>query len=227
MSSLRLLCLAPLAACAASTNDVTIALAPDVVSSIDAKLAVHAIVFADREPQPGKSVDLAVDYTDRNGNPHAITVAGGKTDKTGALDAEVDGLMWDGYGTVTATVTNTMISDVASFAVLDRTPPKATIEPPANNQVRVNSQITIQVHVTDEIGVSQVWFETDRNGGGFGNGGARSSVVASGATDTMVGFDFQVSDTATIGSTITMYALAEDLSGNQAAAQPITVTVAP
>ena len=228
MSYLRLVCLAlaPLAACAASTNDITITLAPDVVSSIDGKLSVHAIVLADREPQSGKSVDLAVDYTDRNGTAHAITAMGGKTDKTGAFDTELDGLSWDGTGTVTATVTGTMVSDAATFAVLDRTPPQATIVPPANNQVKVNTDITIQVHATDEIGVSQVWFETDRFGGGFGgNGGAHTSIVASGSTDVMVGFDFQVPDTATIGSMITLYALAEDLSGNQGAAQPVTLTV--
>src|SRR5512140_2371013 len=59
-------------ACSASTNDVEITLAPDVVSSLDGTLAVHAIVLGDREPMSGVSVDITVDYKDRKGVAHAI-----------------------------------------------------------------------------------------------------------------------------------------------------------
>ena len=212
------LCCALLAGCAASTNDVSVTLAPEVISSIDGKLDVHALVLADADPQPSKRVDIAVDYTDRNGTAHTIAPVDGTTDKTGAFDAQLTGLTWDGSGTVTVTVTGTKISNVATFAVLDRTPPKATIEPPAT--VRVGMDTTVNVHVTDEIGVSQVWFEWDGP-----NGRARSTVVASGSTDTMVGFDLAVPDTVAVGTTLTLYALAEDLSSNQGAAMPIMVTV--
>lgn len=222
MASLRLLCVIPLAACAASTNDVTVSLAPDVVSSLDGKLAVHTVVLADREPTAGAKVELTVDYTDRNGTTHAIAPVDGKTDSTGVFDAELDGLQWDGTGAVTAAVPGTKLTDVATFAVLDRTPPQATIEPPANNTVRIGTDVTIMVHVTDEIGVSQVWFEWGGN-----QGRQRSTVVASGATDAMIPFDFQVPDTAGAGTTISLYALAEDLSGNQGAAMSIDVTAMP
>jgi hypothetical protein len=229
MSKFCLALLAPLAACAAGTNDVFVQLAPDVVSSLDGTVAVHATVLADRTPSPEESVEVSVDYTDRNGTPHTIAPVDGKTDKAGVFDATLSGLTWDGTGTVKVDVLagtaplkvdGKPVEADATFAVLDRTPPVVTIVPPANNQVRINTTTTVQVHVTDEIGVSQVFLEWDGN-----QGRQRSSFVATGATDTMVGFDFQVPDTATIGSTIMLYALAADMSGNEAAAQPVTVTV--
>lgn len=221
MTKLQLLLWLPLVACTAETDGVVIQLAPDVISSIDGTLGVHATVLAAREPVAGEPVDITVEYTDRNGMARAIAPVSGVTDDNGFFDATLTGLTWDGIGTVTATVPGGPTGS-ATFAVLDRTPPHVTIIPPANNQVTINQDTTIKVHVTDEIGVSQVWFEWN---GQFAR--ERSSVVASGSTDAMVGFDFAVPDTATVGSMLTLYALAGDLSGNQAAAQPITVTVAP
>ena len=76
------------------------------------------------------------------------------------------------------------------------------------------------VHAKDEIGISQVFFEATA-----GNRD-RSTVIASGSIDTTVGFDYKV-ENVSIGSTVTLFALAADLSGNQAAAQPVMVTVVP
>ncbi len=239
---LRLALLAlPLIACSTDTNDVTIDLAPQVISSLDGSLGVHAEVLADRDPTSGKTVAISVDYKDRNGNAHTIAPVTGKTDQTGALDVTLTGLTWDGTGTVTAQVLSggdgsapkmvhgQPLETSATFAVLDRTPPTIAIQPPANNQIHRATDTTIQVHVQDEIGVSQVYFEASGNAltnGGGGNGTrARSTVVASGTTDAMVSFDIVTSDTATVGSTITLYALASDLSGNQAAAAQVTLTV--
>lgn len=219
MMKLRLLCLLPLAACT-DTNGVVVELAPDVISSIDGTLSVHTTVLADRDPVSGQAIDITVDYTDRNGTPHTIAPVSGKSDKNGAFDATLTGLTWDGTGTVKASVGAGKYEASATFAVLDRTPPKATILPPANNTVRVNTDATIQVHVTDEIGISQVWFEWN---GQFARD--RSSVVASGAADATLSFDVPVPDFAQVGSTLTFYALVADLSGNEAAAQPVTVTV--
>ncbi|HEY5947734.1 MAG TPA: Ig-like domain-containing protein [Kofleriaceae bacterium] len=219
MTKLCLLAFVPLLACTSDTDTVVIQLAPEVISSIDGTLGVHAIVLAAREPVKGEAVDVTVEYTDRNGMPHAISPASGMTDNNGAFDATLTGMTWDGTGTVTVAVPGGPEA-TATFAVLDRTPPKVTIVPPASSQVRIGQNVTVQVHVTDEIGVSQVWFEWNGQ-----NARERSSVVASGSTDTNVGFEFQVSDQATVGSMLTMYALASDLSGNQAAAQPVTVTV--
>lgn len=222
MIHLRLLLLLPLVGCAADADGVVVQLAPEVISSIDGTLGIHAIVLAEREPVPGAAVDVTVTYTDRNGTAHDIAPQSGTTDDKGAFDTTVTGLSWDGTGTVKVAVAGGGPEATATFAVLDRTPPKATIVPPANNQVRVGQDVTVKVHVTDEIGVSQVWFEWN---GQFAR--ERSSVVASGSTDAMVGFDFAVPDNAPIGTMLTLYALAADLSGNQAAAQPITVTVSP
>jgi hypothetical protein len=216
---LGLLTLGSIAACNPSANDVQITLAPDVVSSLDGTLSVHAIVLGDREPMPEVPVDITVDYKDRNGIAHALAPVAGTSDQKGAVDTTLTGLTWDGTGTVTVTVSDTMIEGTATFAVLDRTPPVVTIMPPPNNEVQRGQNITIRVHVTDEIGVSQVQFDDTSDAGNRGR-----STIASGATDTTVDFDFQAPDVAA-GTTIMLFALAADLSGNEGAAMPISVTV--
>lgn len=221
MQLLRLSLLASLlTACGADTNAISIELAPAIVSSLDGTLSVSTTAFADREVAEGELVDLTVEYTDRNGVAHAIAPAQGTTDASGAFDAILEGLTFDGTGTVTATIAAVDAQASATFAVLDRTPPTVTITPPTS--VTRGNDIRVDIHVTDEIGVSQVFFETDVNGNGNRD---RGTVVASGSADTTVTFDFQVNDGVAIGSTITLYALAADLSGNQAAADPVTVTV--
>ena len=105
-------------------------------------------------------------------------------------------------------------------AVLDRTPPVLSIIGPTSGQIRVGQDTTVQVHITDEIGVSSVFFEWNTQ---FGRD--RSSIVASGSTDATLQFDFKVPNQ--VGASVTLYALGEDLSGNQAAAAPVTVTVVP
>lgn len=221
MQLLRVSLLASLlTACGADTNAISIELAPDIVSSLDGTLSVSTTAFADREVAEAETVDIAVDYTDRNGIAHAIAPAQGTTDASGAFDVTLEGFTFDGTGTVTASIAGTDVQASATFAVLDRTPPTVTITPPTS--VTRGNDIRVDIHVTDEIGVSQVFFETDGNGN---NNRDRGTVVASGATDTTVTFEFQVGDNTPIGSMITLYALAADLSGNQAAAAPITVTV--
>jgi hypothetical protein len=219
---LRLLLLAlplPLIACTSDPNDVVVQLAPEVISSLDGTLSVHTIVLGDRDPLPDTTIDVTVAYTDRNGTAHDIAPATGKTDQSGAFDATLTGLTWDGSGTVTATVGS--LTGTATFAVLDRTPPKLEIMPPA--QVRQGTDVRVSVHITDEIGTSQVFFDTSTTfNGQFGN--RDRATITSGATDTTVQFDMQVPD-ATAGQMVTLYALGEDLSGNQAAAMPVTVTV--
>jgi hypothetical protein len=198
-------------------------LAPEVISSLDGTLDARVLVLSDRDPVgKGKAVELTIDYTDRNGTPHTIAPIDGVTDDRGAFDGAFEGLTWDGTGTVHATVGG--IAGDATFAVLDRTPPQVTITVPAT--VRVNANAQFEVHVTDEIGVSQVSFEasTGGGGGGGGGGGQRSTVVASGSTDAMLGFNYQANDTQ-VGQTVSFYALASDLSGNEAAATPVTVTI--
>ena len=209
-----------LAACAPETSAVSVQLAPEVISSIDGTLAVRALVFADREPAAAELVRLTVDYKDRHGTTHELAPQEGATDETGAFEATFTGLTWDGTGTVTAAIDGTDLTGAATFAVLDRTPPTVSIVPPANNQIKIGTDLTIRVNVKDEIGISQVFFEASAGQRD------RSTVVASGSADTSVSFDYKI-DNVAIGSTVMLYALAADLSGNQGAAQPIMVTVVP
>ncbi len=208
------------AGCAASPNDVLVTVSPDVISSLDGTAQVHAIVMGDRDPVASKNVALTVSYTDRNGTDHAIAEVDGKTDQKGAFDATLTGLMWDGTATATVTVVGTKITGDATFAVLDRTPPKVTIEPAT---IHVNQQADVMVHATDEIGVSQVLFQVSGNNVGFGQNGDRS-LIASGSTDVTLSFQFDTGNLQT-GNMLTLYAIASDLSGNQGAATPVTVTV--
>ena len=206
-----------LTACTPSPDDIVVTLAPEVVSSLDGTLSVHAEVFAQRAPSTSQKVSIAIDYTDRNGTAHTIAPVEGKTDTRGAFDTTISGLTWDGTGTVT--VTEGKLTGSATFAVLDRTPPTVTIVAPPNNQVHQQQNTTIQVHATDEIGVSQVFLDSSIQGVRD-----RATIIASGATDTTTSFDFQA-DQIPVGTTITLYALAADMSGNEGGAQPITVTV--
>lgn len=216
-----------------SPNEVLIQLAPEVVSSIDGTIHVRAMAVGDRTPLADEAMALSVAYTDRNGTAHDIMGATGKTDARGAFEATLSGLDWEGTGTVTAAVVDgagapvmaggAPVQGEATFAVLDRTPPTVTILPPTtNNHVGPGLPLDVQIHVTDEIGISQVIFEAD---GELVT--SRTSVIASGDTDSTVTFRVRIPDNALPGPTITLYALATDLSGNQAAADAVTLTVDP
>ncbi len=204
-------------ACTTTPTDVLVTLAPDVVSSLSGTLSVRATVVAEREPVGGEPVQITLEYQDRAGTPRAIAPVEGTTDEKGVFETTISGLTWDGTGTVIATGAG--IEGTASFAVLDRTPPKVVITPPIANQVRRGQDITVKVRVTDEIGVSQALF-------GSSDQSRDRSLIASGATDVVLDFDFSVPDLAP-GAMVTLFALADDLSGNQGAATPIIVTVVP
>ena len=225
MGKLPLVCalsLVALAACNSDPTDVEVTLAPEVISSLDGTLQVEATVFHDTDTKESKSVTVTIDYTDRNGNDHStdavIATASGETDKRGTFDTAITGLHWDGYGTVHVTA-GTVTAD-ADFSVLDRSPPTVTITPPT---VHAQQDATVTVHVADEIGVSQVSFETsDTNGGN--NNRQRTTISQAGTTDADVAFDINGGN-LNIGDMITIYAVAADLSGNEGVAAPVTVTV--
>jgi len=237
MSCLRLFVIGcTLTACGPDTNAISVNLAPEVISSIDGTLSIHAVALADREPAPDERIGIAVEYTDRNGVAHPIDPVDDVTDAAGAADFTLTGFTFDGIGAVTAQVLSggsgseplttggVPVETVATFAVLDRTPPKVTIVPPANSQIRAGQDLQVTVHAQDEIGISQVFFETQGSGGNGNNNRDRSTVVASGSTDAMLSFTVSAQDNQ-IGSTITLFSLAADLSGNQAAAASVTLDV--
>jgi hypothetical protein len=199
-----------------------------VISSLNGRTTVAAILSADRTPLAKVAVKATIKYTDRNGLDHAIMPIDGKTDERGVFEADVTGLTWDGTGTITVAYSD-KVTGSADFAVLDRTPPKITILPPTtDNHVGPGLPLDISVHVTDEIGVSQVTLDDtglNGNGNGNGNGGTRTQLLASGTGDATVVFHYTVPQNAT--GTVQLYALASDLSGNLAAATAVTLTIDP
>jgi hypothetical protein len=223
--SLHLLIPIAFAACAGAPNNVEVALAPDVISSQDGTTVMSAILVDNAEPIADESVQVAIDYTDRNGTPHAIDGITGKTNERGVFTATLGGLLWDGTGKVTVTAGS--LSGEATFSVLDRTPPQVTILPPTtDNKVGPGLPIDVQVHVSDEIGVGQVILDTTGLGGGGGFNG-RNTTLVSGALDSTVTFRLNVPAGGQAGDQLHLYALATDLSGNSAAAMSITLTVDP
>lgn len=223
-------------ACGSDTpppDGITILLAPDVVSSNEGTIHVRTVVLEGTAVREGESLLLEVTYEDRNGETHAIESIAGESDSRGVLEATFEGFAFEGGGSIQATVmegdaplldeNDQPLRAVASFAVLDLTPPSVTILPPTNDLVvGAGFPVQVEIEVADEIGISEVFFEVE----GEVNR-QRSTVVASGETSATVRFDFDVPRDALAGPTITLYAMAADLSGNLTAAEPVVLTVDP
>ena len=214
-------------------DGVLIELAPDLISSAEGTMHVRALVADDRSPQSGEWVRFEVQYTDRNGEDHAIEAVSGETDKRGGFEAVLAGFDFEGTGTVTATVLNgdqpllgagdLPVSATASFSVADNSPPTALILPPTNDLVvGAGFPLDVLVEVEDEIGISEVFVEA---AGELNK--LRSTVVASGEKTATIRFEFDIPRDAIAGPTITLNAMVADLSGNLSAAEPVVLTVDP
>ncbi len=204
-------------------DDVLVTLAPEIISSIDGSTTVRMVVVGERTPLAAQAVRVSVDYIDRNGDVHVVDPVEGITDTRGAFDAVIEGLTWEGTGAVTAEVVGLDVASIATFAVIDRTPPLVEILPPtADLHVGPGFPVDVEIRVQDEIGVSEVFFEAageaERQ---------RTTFVASGSTDSTVRFRVDIPDGALSGPTITLYAMAADMSGNLAAAEPVVLIVDP
>lgn len=209
-----------LAACAGDPSAVEVELSPSVISSLDGTTVVSALIHDTNQPLSDVVARASVSYTDRNGTPHDIAAVDGRSDERGVFVATIEGLTFDGTGTVTVETSNGIIGE-ATFSVLDRTPPSIELLPPTVDlRVGPGLPLEVDVHVTDEIGVSEVTFSDDTFGG-------RTTLIASGALDTTVRFRTQIDAGAAPGPTVQLHALAADLSGNLSAAVPITLTVDP
>jgi len=209
-------------ACSSTPNTVEVALSPSVISSLDGRTTVTALVAEDTTPIADHDVHITIDYVDRNGTPHALDPIDGTTNERGVFTATLEGLAWDGTGKVTVDAGDAI--GEATFGVLDRTPPKVTIlSPTTDMRVGPGLPVDIQVHVTDEIGVGQVILDTT---GDFGNG-RRSTTLVSGTLDGTVTFRIDVPTNAAPGPNLKLFALATDLSGNSAVAMPLTLTIDP
>lgn len=217
-----LLPLSLVAACAGDPSVIYVELSPPVISSLEGTTTVTALISDGVEPLADTAVRVSTAYTDRNGAPHEIAPIEGTTDARGVLRAPLEGLAWDGVGIVTVEAGG--VESVATFSVLDRTPPKIEILPPTTDRrVGPGLPLDVQVRVTDEIGVSEVVLDTN----GPIQGNTRSTLVASGTPDTTLTFRTSIPAGAQAGPTIELHALASDLSGNFAAASAMTLTVDP
>jgi len=214
--------LALVAACAGDPSAVYIELSPSVISSLDGTTTVTALIGDGGAPLADTRVRISTAYTDRNGAPHDVAPVEGTTDARGVFRTTLEGLAWDGAGTVTVAAGE--VEGTATFSVLDRTPPKVEILPPTTDRrVGPGLPLDVQVRVTDEIGVSEVVLDTN----GPIQGATRSTLIASGAPESTLTFRTSVPLDAQPGPTIELQALASDLSGNSAAAPPLTLIVDP
>lgn len=213
--------LAALSACA-DPDRVIVQLSPEVISSLTATTDVAALVTGvNGAPLADSSVTLTVSYFDRNGIEHDVPEVKGTTNARGLFETKLEELRWDGAGTVTVAADG--VIGTTTFSVLDRTPPKIEIlAPTSDRKVGAGLPLDVRIKVSDEIGVSRVTL--DATGG---VSGTRSTVVSDAAVDTTITFRMSVPAGATPGPTIKLYAIAEDLSGNLAAATSMELTVDP
>lgn len=215
MRSLCLVLGAIAISCAGDPTAVEVQLSPSVISSLDGTTSVAALIRDLDQPLAGIVARATVAYTDRNGVVHEIEPVDGTSDDRGVFHADLTGLAFDGTGVVTVEATGG-ITGSATFSVLDRTPPQVVIDPPSAGAVGPGLPLDVRVHATDEIGISQITFSDDQQGG-------RTTIVASGQLDVMQTFRTQVPDQPTID----LHALATDLSGNIAVAATVTLTIDP
>ena len=228
-----------LVGCSAPTPDrVQLTLAPDVISSESGTLAASAKVLDGDRGLDGWTVKLHVDYADRNDAAHAVDDASNVSDTTGLVAGSFQGLKWEGAGTVTAAVFDKQgnaaldakknpITTQATFSVLDETPPAVMITSPASGATvsRANGSMNVGIAATDEIGVSQVYVQVATANGNTNLDRTRST-IATGSTTAQGSFGFDVGN-VNAGTTVTIYAMAADMTGNLGVAAPITITVGP
>lgn len=216
-------------------RSVQLALAPEVISTEDATLRVRATVFDGTTRLRGRTVRIQIAFTDQLGNLRTYQGTTADTDRSGSVEHEFSGLVYSGAGTVTAEVLDgdgepvldgddVPVAAEASFAVIDLSPPVVSIDPSATTDNRVGPGLPLDVEVlfSDNMGVSEVILQyvgelEDTS----------SQIVASGTSSGTVVFENDIPGGAIPGPTITLYALAMDLSGNISAAEPVVLTVDP
>jgi hypothetical protein len=221
---------------APSPDRVSLALAPDVISSDSGVLSAQARVWNGDTELKGWNVKLHVDYTDRNDVAHAVDDMAATSDGIGAVQNSFAGLKWEGAGTVTASVFDEKgmpaldaqkapIMTAATFAVIDQSPPAVSIVSPANGaKITQGTKLVVQASASDEIGVSQLYVQAVTTNGSTNIDRTRSTILASGTTSGTASFEFDTgNDNA--WTAVTIYAMAADMSGNLAVASSINNTI--
>ena len=222
--------------CGAPAPDrVSLALSPDVISSQSGTLAADAVVLAGNTELKGWAVKLHVDYADRNAVMHAIDDASNTSDGTGLVQGSFTGLKWEGAGTLTASVLDPAgnpaldakknpITAQATFAVLDESPPTLKITSPTMGATLPRTGgLEVTVEADDEIGVSQIYVQVATANGNTNLDRTRTTIATGSSTVTgTFGFDTGNLQTTT---SVTIYAMAADMSNNLGVATPVTVTL--
>jgi hypothetical protein len=219
---------------APSPDRVNVTLAPDVISSGSGALAAEAVVLNGNTELKGWTVKLHVDYADRNAAMHALDDASNKSDGTGRVTAAFTGLKWEGAGTLTASVLDSAgmpalddkknpITAQATFSVLDETPPTVSITSPTAGSVPRANGLTVNVSANDEIGVSQIYLQAATTNGNTNLDRTRST-IATGSPTVMGTFQFDTGNVVA-GTSVTIYAMAADMSNNLGVAAPVTSTL--
>ena len=196
-------CLTLVAACAGDPSIIYIELSPSVISSLDGTTTVTALI-SDVEPLLGPE-RISTAYRDRNGTPHEVAPVEGTTDARGVIERP-SRASWDGVGTVT--VEASAAESVATFSVLDRTPPRIEILPPTTDG-RPDPAAARRAGASDR---------RDRRQRGHARyqrpdpGERALHRACSGAPDTTLTFRMSIPTNAQPGPTIELQALASDLA---------------
>ncbi len=227
--------------CGGSPDRVEISVTPDVVSSQSGTLTAKATVYGGTAAASSNiPVLLHVDYTDRNGTAHSVPDQTAKTNDAGEVEVDFTGLTFEGVGTITASALDDKgqplvdsakqpITTKGTFSVLDLSPPVVTITSPApNSTVSNQQQFTVTVAAADEIGVSETFFQAiSGQNGNLKLNRTGSRINGSGSTSVTIQYQVDTQQNLNVGDTITLTAMATDLSGNIGVAPAVNVTVGP
>ncbi len=226
--------------CGGAPDRVEISVTPDVVSSQSGTLTAKATVFGGAAGVSAIPVLLHVDYIDRNGTAHPVQDMTAKTNEVGEVEVDFTGLTFEGVGTITASALDDKgqplvdsakqpITTKGTFSVLDLSPPVVTItNPAANSTVSNQQQFTVTVAAADEIGVSETFFQAvSGQNGNLKLNRTGSRINGSGSTSVTIQYQVDTQQNLNVGDTITLTAMATDLSGNIGVAPAVNVTVGP
>lgn len=214
----------------------TLSVLPGKARRIDAFLS-NATTDAYLDPLAHAPVIVGYRVTDTAGNDVSLAAAADVTcaiasASGGAINATtgvVSNLVVKGTFPVSCTlvdsVSSTISIDTETLTVVDLTPPAVTITAPASmTHVGAGQDFTVTVNGQDLVGVTSLTAQLV----GLGDSTTQSQLIALTANKNVnASYTFTAAGPNSFGGAQTLYALGADGSGNQAAANSITVIVDP
>ncbi len=214
----------------------TLSVLPGKARRIDAFLS-NSTTDAYLDPLAHAPVIVGYRVTDTAGNDVSLAAAADVTcaivsASGGAIDATsgvVSNLVVKGTFPVSCilsdSMTNTISFDTETLTVVDLTPPAVTITAPANmTHVGAGQNFTVTVNGQDLVGVTSLTAQLV----GLGDSTTQSQLIALTANKNVnASYTFTAAQPNSFGGAQTLYALGADGSGNQAAANSVTVIVDP